>query len=257
MPALTVPAGDTRLHVLDTPGGDPPVLLVNGAFGTLHNWNKVAALLDGSYRTVRYDARGRGRSGPSADYSLPTAVEDIGRVIEAAGLTRPVLVGWSHGATIAVRYAARHPGQVAGLVLVDGGYPVAMFDEQARQNARAQFRRLGPLMRIMAVLGQGARMSPDQAADLVIEMDAVNGELAADFKDLDCPAVFVVGTGGHSGAHAEEMRTLRAGAAVAQAASPRVSVAATAPSNHTSILRKSPDVVAAAIRDIAGAAVGL
>ena len=254
MPALTVPAEDTRLHLLDTPGGEPPVLFINGAFGTLQNWNKVTALLDGSYRTVRYDARGRGRSGASADYSLQAAVEDVGRVIEAAGLTRPVLVGWSHGATIAVRYTARHPGRVAGLVLVDGGYPVAMFDEQAKQNARAQFRRLGPLMRIMAAVGKGARMAPDQAADLVIEMDAVNGELAADFKALDCPAAFIVGTGGHSGAPAGEMRTLRAGAAVAQAANPRVRVAATAPANHTSILRKCPDLVAAAIKDIAGAA---
>jgi pimeloyl-ACP methyl ester carboxylesterase len=30
-------------------------------------------------------------------------------VIEATGIERPVLVAWSHGATIAVRYAAEHP----------------------------------------------------------------------------------------------------------------------------------------------------
>jgi hypothetical protein len=107
-------------------------------------------------------------------------------------------------------------------------------------------------MRIAAAAGRGARLSPDQAADVVIEMDAVNGELAADFKVLDCPAAFVLGTGGHSGAPAEEMRTLRASAAVAQAASPRVSVFATAPCNHTAILRKCPDLVVAAIKDVAG-----
>ena len=77
MPALTVPAGDTLLHVLDTPGGEPSLLLLNGAFGTLQNWNKVTARLDGSYRVVRFDARGRGQSGTSADYSLHAAVEDV------------------------------------------------------------------------------------------------------------------------------------------------------------------------------------
>jgi pimeloyl-ACP methyl ester carboxylesterase len=46
-------------------------------------------------------------------------VADVGAVIEAAELRRPVLVGWSLGGSIAVRYAAEHPVQVAGLVLVD------------------------------------------------------------------------------------------------------------------------------------------
>ena len=109
-------------------------------------------------------------------------------------------------------------------------------------------------MRIAAAVGRGARLSPDQAADLVIEMDAVNGELAADFEALDCPAAFILGTGGHSGAPADDMRTLRASAAVAQAASQRVSVFATAPCNHTAILRKCPDLVVAAIKDITGTA---
>src|SRR5215469_6560609 len=99
MPALTVPAGDTHLHALDTPGREPALILLNGAFGTLQNWNKIAARLDGSYRTIRFDARGRGKSGTSADYSLQAVVEDIGRVIEAAGVTRPVLVCWKHTAT--------------------------------------------------------------------------------------------------------------------------------------------------------------
>jgi pimeloyl-ACP methyl ester carboxylesterase len=48
------------------------------------------------------------------------AVNDIGRVIDATELDRPILAAWSYGATIAVRYAARHPDQVRGLVLIDG-----------------------------------------------------------------------------------------------------------------------------------------
>jgi len=60
-----------------------------------------------------------------------------------------------------------------------------MLDEKARQAARAQFRRLGLLMRIAAAAGRGAQLTPDQAADVVIEMDAINGELATDFKVLD------------------------------------------------------------------------
>ena len=51
---------------------------------------------------MRFDARARGKSGRSADYSVQAAVDDIGRVIDATGIERPILVGWSYGATIAV-----------------------------------------------------------------------------------------------------------------------------------------------------------
>jgi pimeloyl-ACP methyl ester carboxylesterase len=247
---LMVPAADTRLYAVDDPGGAPPLLLLSGGFGTVQNWDRVVDRLDGKYRTVRFDARARGKSGTSADYSVEAAVDDVGRVIDAAGLERPVLVGWSLGATLAVRYAARHPGSAGGLVLVDGAFPIGMFDEAGKEKVRTQFRRLGWAMRIMAVFGRSARMSSAESAEVVIEMDALNGELGPDFAALDCPTVFVVGTGAHSGATEDEMRTVRAAAADAVAANDRVSVFATTPHKHTQILKKAPDTVVAAIEDV-------
>jgi hypothetical protein len=88
---------------------------------------------------------------------------------------------------------------------------------------------LGWIMRILAAFGRSARMSPADSADVVIEMDAVNGELRPDFAALECPTVFVVGTGGHSGATEDEMRTVRAAAPVAEESNERVSVFATTP----------------------------
>jgi hypothetical protein len=140
--------------------------------------------------------------------------------------------------------------RVGGLVLIDGAYPIAMFDDAGKQKVRTQFRRLGWIMRILAALGRSARMSPAEAADVVIEMDAVNGELGPDFAALECPTVFVVGTGAHSGATEEEMRTVRAAAADAEESNKRVSVFATTPHKHTQILKKAPDTVVAAIEDV-------
>lgn len=174
------------------------------------------------------------------------ARNDIGQVIHATGLERPVLVGWPHGATLAVRYAAQHPEQVAGLVFVDGAYPITTFDAAARDRARAQFRRLGWIMRILAALGRSARISAAEAADVVIHLDAINGELGSDFAARQCPATYIIGTG----ATDQDMRTLRA-AAQAAAANPRVSVFATTPCNHVQILNKAPDTVAAAIDAVA------
>ena len=249
---LMIPTADTQLYAVDTAGGAPAVLFLSGGFGTVQNWNRVVRRLAGTYRAVRFDARARGKSGTSADYSVPAAVDDAGRVIDATGIEHPILVGWSHGATVAVRYAAQHPEQVGGLVLIDGAYPIAMFDEAGREKVRRQFRRLGWMMRILAALGRSARMSPAQSAEVVIEMDAVNGELAPDFAALQCPTVFVVGTGAHSGATEEEMRTVRAAVADAERSNEHVSVFATTPHKHTQILNKAPDTVVAAIEDVVG-----
>ncbi len=81
-------------------------------------------------------------------------------------------------------------------------------------------------------------------------MDAVNGELRSDYAALESPTVFVVGTGGHSGATEEEMSTVRAAVVEAEASNPRVSVFATTPHKHTQILNKAPDTVVAAIEDV-------
>jgi pimeloyl-ACP methyl ester carboxylesterase len=228
------------------------VLFLSGGFGTVRNWSRVVRQLDGKYRAVRFDARARGKSEKSSDYSIQGAVDDVGRVIEATGLETPIVVGWSYGATIAVRYAAQHLERVGGLVLIDGAYPISVFDEAGKEKVRTQFRRLGWLMRIMAVFGRSARMSHSEAAEAVIEMDAVNGALGPDLAALTCPTVFVVGSGGHSGATEEVMKPVRAAVTVAEEGNDLVSVFATTPHSHTQILSKAPDVVVAAIEDVAG-----
>src|SRR5262245_66080653 len=128
-PELMVRSADTRLRVVDTPGGTPPLLLLSGGFGTAQSWRHVVDRLGGKYGIVRFDARARGKSDTSSDYSLQGAVDDVGRVIDATGIGRPVLVGWSYGATVAMRYAAQHPEHVDGIVLVDGAYPISVFDD--------------------------------------------------------------------------------------------------------------------------------
>jgi pimeloyl-ACP methyl ester carboxylesterase len=227
----------------------PALLFLSGGFGTVQNWSRVLRRLDGKYRTVRFDARARGKSGRSADYSVRAAVDDIGgsstRPVSTPDPRRVVLRRHDRGA---IRGSA--PRAVGGLVLVDGAYPIAMFDEAGKEKVRAQFRRLGWMMRILAAVGRSARMSPAESADVVIEMDAVNGELGPDFAALECPTVFVVGTGAHSGATEDEMRTVRAAAASPRRATKRVSVFATTPHKHTQILSKAPDTVVAAIEEV-------
>lgn len=74
------------------------------------------------HRVVTYDARGHGRSGkPPSGYGFDHAAADALAVIRATRLVRPVVVGHSWGAMVALELAAASPRALAGAVLVDGG----------------------------------------------------------------------------------------------------------------------------------------
>lgn len=245
----TVPVAGTDLRVVDTPGDDPALVFLNGGFASLNRWRPVLGSLAGRYRTVQFEARTRRRSGEPAGYSIGAAVDDVARVVEATGVRRPVLVGWSYGATAAVRYAAQHPGDVAGLVLVDGAWPVSVLDGVDRGDAGEGACRSPWWTRAATALGLVTRPTPDEIADFVLGMDAVNGELAADFATLTCPATFVLGASGDAPATGSELQRVRSAAAWA-AEGARVSVFAVAPGDTTRILSRSPDLVVAAIDDV-------
>ncbi len=71
---------------------------------------------------VTVDLRGHGRSSkPDGPYDVPTVADDVGALIDALGLERPVVAGQSWGGNIALELAARHPAAVRGIVCVDGG----------------------------------------------------------------------------------------------------------------------------------------
>lgn len=118
-----VPVEDTALAVTDTRGPGAPVVYLNGSYASQSPWRRVIAELGDEWRHITYDERARGRSKKSADYSFEACIRDIDAVLEARGVDRPVLVGWSYGAAVTLHWATRNPDRVAGVVMVDGGYP--------------------------------------------------------------------------------------------------------------------------------------
>ena len=98
-----------------------PIVLLHGSNASLHTWEPWVARLKDRYRVISFDFPAHGLSGPvpSHDYSTAAYVGVTERVVAHLGLKRFVLGGNSMGGGVAWRYAAAHPGQIAGLVLVD------------------------------------------------------------------------------------------------------------------------------------------
>ena len=106
----------------DTDDDVPALLLHHGLASTQRIWDLMIPRLRRRFRVVTYDARGHGRSRkPSHGYGFEPVVADARAVIRATRLRRPIVVGHSWGASVALELAARAPRSVGGLVLVDGG----------------------------------------------------------------------------------------------------------------------------------------
>ena len=118
-------SGDVRLavRVHDAPSTSAPGLLLHhGLASSQRIWDLMLPRLTRRFRVVTYDARGHGLSAkPSSGYGFDSIVADARAVIRAVPLRRPIVVGHSWGATVALELAARRPRVVAGAVLVDGG----------------------------------------------------------------------------------------------------------------------------------------
>jgi pimeloyl-ACP methyl ester carboxylesterase len=112
-------AGGTLYY--DVRGSGPPVVLLHAGDVDLTMWEPQVIPLAGSFRIIRYDARGHGRSNaPRGPY--PTT-EDLRLLLAHLGVERAHLVGISMGAGVALDFAATYPERVSKLVLVSTSGP--------------------------------------------------------------------------------------------------------------------------------------
>ena len=105
-------------------GAGRPVLLLHGLASTCHIWDLAAPLLAEDFRVVALDQRGHGQSAQVDDgYDFATVLGDAAAFIEYLGWERerPVIVGHSWGADVALELAVAKPELAGGLIFVDGG----------------------------------------------------------------------------------------------------------------------------------------
>jgi class 3 adenylate cyclase/pimeloyl-ACP methyl ester carboxylesterase len=98
---------------------------------------------------VRYDARGTGLSDwDVSEMSLDAWVSDLEAVVDASGLKRFPLFGYSQGCAVSVAFAARHPGRVSKLVLY-GGFALGRYKRPSTTAADLErYRATATLMRL-------------------------------------------------------------------------------------------------------------
>jgi pimeloyl-ACP methyl ester carboxylesterase len=108
------------IHYRDE-GQGPTILLLHGAFSSLHTFNEWNKILKNKYRVVRLDLMGFGLTGPNdnGDYSMENFIRVLKSFVQILGLDQFHLGGSSLGGWLAWEFAYRFPKKVDKLILIN------------------------------------------------------------------------------------------------------------------------------------------
>lgn len=255
-----VVVGSVDIHV-EIVGDGVPVVLLHGLGLTGALWNRVRNGFGPGYKLVLVDLRAAGltREIEQEELSLRRWSDDLAGLLAALEIERPVLVGHSLGASIALKYALELPDDVRALVLI--GADPTLSNLAPRMLASAE--RIGSMGLEGWVTEYWSKNPPFSAAslerdpeilaeyralvlgnrptDYIRQCRAIAGaeDLAPRLADIDQPALVLIG--------ALDDRTLPEHGRELAASLGNARVVELANVGHTLPL-EAPDEVAAAVR---------
>jgi pimeloyl-ACP methyl ester carboxylesterase len=124
---------------MGNPSG-PEILLIHGFAQSHLSWmRQVDSDLAKEFRIITYDLRGHGNSAKPLDkapyHDNKAWGDEVKAVMDAAGLKRPVLVGWSYAGRVISDYVTTHgPDKLAGINFVDAS--IKFFPEFVGENLK-------------------------------------------------------------------------------------------------------------------------
>lgn len=113
--------GDLIHYKVEGPADGYPLVLLHGAFSSLHTYDAWVGLLGHKYRIYRFDLVGFGLTGASVhgDYSIRRHLYYLNTFLDRMQIGKCCLVGSSLGGWVSWEYALMRPSRVERLVLID------------------------------------------------------------------------------------------------------------------------------------------
>jgi pimeloyl-ACP methyl ester carboxylesterase len=115
MPRVRV--GDIEMHYVEAGAGEPLVLVMG--FGGDHlAWGFQTPVFAARYRVIVFDNRGAGQTdAPDLPYTTRLMADDTAGLMDALGIERAHVLGFSMGGMIAQELTLNHPHRVRSLQL--------------------------------------------------------------------------------------------------------------------------------------------
>ncbi|MFC9435507.1 haloalkane dehalogenase [Nocardia sp. NPDC057030] len=116
----TVDVLDSFIYYREAGTGAVPVVFLHGNPTSSYLWRNVIPHVTGQTRALAPDLIGMGESGkPDGDYRFVDHARYLDAWFDALELDRVVIVGHDWGGALGLDWAARHPGRVRGIALIE------------------------------------------------------------------------------------------------------------------------------------------
>lgn len=228
-----IDAGGVKIHYIDRGQGEAIVLL-HGGTSNLESWvsRGVVANLEKDFRVIAFDARGHGKSDKPRDaaaYGRQQAL-DVVRLLDALGIARAHVVGFSLGGSTTAQLLTLHPERfiTATLVAAAGRSPEAASDPRIEQEAAEIEKDCVSRSRIYRQAPPGAKPSEEDfqkraaacRADTSFDQYSTAASLRGyrdqavtpdEMKAVKVPMLGVVGTLDHTLREMQALEKLRPG----------------------------------------------
>jgi pimeloyl-ACP methyl ester carboxylesterase len=181
-----VDCGDAKIACYDV-GSGMPLVLLHGNGEDSGYWKDQIPELTRFYRVIAVDSRGHGLSEAGRQgLSFALMARDLKRVLDAHGVSRAHILGFSDGGNLAIKFALTYPQYVDKLIL--NGANVEMFSGVKPQVQLPLYLEYGAL----AVAGRFSRKAACKREILGLMVHSY-GVSMNDLARIACPTLIIVG----------------------------------------------------------------
>ena len=216
--------GEPRETACERQGAGPAVALIHGLGLNRAMWQWQLPALVPHFEVLSYDLLGHGESAkPGGTPDLTMFSEQLLRLLDACGVERAAIVGFSLGGMIARRFAMDHPDRCRALVILHSAHDRTRAEREAVRGRVRQARASGPSVTVDAALERWFTpacrdKNPGLMAtvrDWILANDAAvypgiyrvlaegDAEIAAGIASISCPTLVM--TGGEDSGNTPDM----------------------------------------------------
>ncbi|HEV8398711.1 MAG TPA: alpha/beta hydrolase [Gemmatimonadales bacterium] len=104
-------------------GAGDPLIVLHGAYMNIPGMGAIIPILAKTHKVYALELQGHGRTTDiDRPITYPNLADDVAAFMDAVGLKKADVFGYSMGAVAGLQLAIRHPDKVNRLVMASGGY---------------------------------------------------------------------------------------------------------------------------------------
>ena len=177
-------------------GSGNPIIVLHGSYMNILSMGNIIPALAKTHKVYALEFQGHGRTNDiDRPITYPNLADDVAAFMDATGVPKANVLGYSLGAMAGLELAIRHPDKVDHLILVSGAYDFEGF--------QPEFKALIPQMTVemftsmpFASEYKKLAVNPDGFPALAKKLIAIEKEplaLGADVKALKSPILIIAG----------------------------------------------------------------